>query len=96
MSEDKINKADRSVYIQYRNHRGITSWRHVLPLVWDFTSSPWHSEQQWIMLALDLDRGFDREGERVQRSFALQNILVWQYEPPPRPSEREGIPRWPG
>lgn len=73
---------NKSVYIRYLNHRGEVAWRYVLPLVWDFTSSPWHQEAQWIMLALDLDKGADREGERIQRSFAMRDILEWRDTPP--------------
>ncbi len=75
-------KPDRSVWILYRNHLGEVAWRHVLPLVWDFALSVWHPEPQWLMLALDLDRGTDREGERVQRSFAVRDILEWRTSPP--------------
>jgi hypothetical protein len=74
---------DRSVWILYRNHRGEVAWRHVLPLdKLTFMSTIWHQERQWIMEAIDLDKGLDELGSMVYRSFAMRDILEWDTTKP--------------
>ena len=58
---------DRSVLIRYTNYRGECSVRRILPQRLEFVSSEWHPEPQWVLHALDLDRG-------VERSFALRDV----------------------
>ena len=61
----------RDIWIRYRNWRGEVAWRHVLPLVWDFTSSHWHGEQdeqQWLMLAL-VGRRFTRQASDTPKAY---------------------------
>ena len=59
------------VRIRYTNYRGETAMRRVVPRVIHFTSNEWHPEPQWIMEALDLDRG-------EERSFAIKDIHEWR------------------
>jgi predicted DNA-binding transcriptional regulator YafY len=60
--------SDQIVTVRYRNYRGETSLRRVLPRgVW-YGSTDWHPEPQWVMDVLDVDRD-------VERSFALRDIL---------------------
>lgn len=66
---------ERAIWILYRNHRGVTAWRHVLPLVWDFVESPWHPGRQWVMQATDLGKG-------ERRTFAIGEVLRWSSGPP--------------
>ena len=56
------------VQILYRNYRGETAMRTVRPSrIW-FGTTDWHPEPQWLMEAVDLDKG-------AERSFALRDIL---------------------
>lgn len=64
---DPANQA-QAVRIRYRNYRGETAVRHIKPChIW-FGSTSWHPEPQWLLEAIDLDKG-------AERSFALSDIL---------------------
>lgn len=57
----------RAIKIVYTNYRGETALREVLPQrVW-FGATEWHPEEQWLLDAIDLDKG-------APRSFALRDI----------------------
>jgi hypothetical protein len=63
-------EAPAPVAIRYTNHRGETTVRRVVPLrIWH-GSTEWHPEAQWLMDALDVDKG-------AERSFALRNVLAF-------------------
>jgi len=52
----------------YRNWRGIVAERRVIPQGVRWGSTEWHPEPQWLLLALDADKGEARE-------FAMRDIL---------------------
>jgi hypothetical protein len=55
------------IEITYRNYRGEVSQRRIVPQrVW-FGASEWHPEPQWMLDALDVDKG--------ERSFALRDVI---------------------
>lgn len=57
----------KAIRIVYTNYRGETASRHVIPQrVW-FGATDWHPKEQWLLDALDLDKG-------AERSFALRDI----------------------
>lgn len=60
----------RAVIIDYTNWRGERALRCIRPLRIDFMNNEWHPETQWLLLAVDLDKGEDR-------TFALKNIHQW-------------------
>jgi hypothetical protein len=72
--------AGATLRILYRNHRNVESWRRIRPGRMEFTSTDWHPEPQWILHALDVDRG-------AERPFAMRDIIQWDYSPSasPRP-----------
>lgn len=58
---------DAPLPIRYRNWRGETADRRILPIrVW-FGATDWHPEPQWFLRAVDVDRG-------VERDFALADM----------------------
>lgn len=59
------------VYIRYRNHRGVTAWRRIIPVEIGYHATAWHGEPQWILRALDLDKDADRD-------FAMKDVLEWR------------------
>lgn len=61
----------------YTNHRGETSVRLVRPALIYFGSTEYHTEPQWLMYALDLNKNADRV-------FAMKDIKDWQ---PSRPAD---------
>lgn len=58
------------VTIRYTNWKGETGVRRIVPQRVYFSSSEWHPEPQWIMDALDLEKG-------AERSFAIKDIHEW-------------------
>lgn len=64
---DGIN---RNVKIVYVNHRGETGVRSIIPLEIVFRATEYHPEEQWLLVAYDLDR-------KGQRQFAFNNIRAW-------------------
>ena len=61
----------KCVWIDYTNHRGERAWRHIYPLGLSFENSQWHPETQWVLEAVDEERG-------VIRDFALASIHEWR------------------
>jgi predicted DNA-binding transcriptional regulator YafY len=71
MSTGAPEVAARVVRILYTNYRNETSVRTILPQrIW-FGATPWHKEPQWLLDALDVEKG-------EQRSFALADVRSWQ------------------
>jgi predicted DNA-binding transcriptional regulator YafY len=62
-----------AVKILYRNYRGETAVRQIVPFSIWFGSTEWHPEPQWLLEALDLDK-------KAKRSFALKDILTFDCE----------------
>jgi hypothetical protein len=56
-----------SFQVHYKNHRGETSNRRLLPLRMWFGRTGWHPKDQWFLEAVDLDKN-------DVRSFAVNDI----------------------
>jgi predicted DNA-binding transcriptional regulator YafY len=57
----------KAIGIIYTNYRGETAQRTIVPQrVW-FGATEWHPEEQWLLDAIDLEKG-------AERSFALRDI----------------------
>jgi predicted DNA-binding transcriptional regulator YafY len=62
------------ITVVYTNYNGQTSDRHILPLrIW-FGQTQWHPTPQWLLEAVDIDKG-------ATRNFALRDIK--QFAPGP-------------
>ena len=59
MTLDKV-----AIKMRYKNYKGLTEIRTILPTKVTFTTTAYHTEPQYILEALDLDR-------EALRSFAL-------------------------
>lgn len=59
------------VEIVYTNCKGVTAIRHIIPKDIFFGSTEWHTEEQWLLNAFDVDKQADR-------SFALRDIKSWK------------------
>jgi predicted DNA-binding transcriptional regulator YafY len=58
------------IRLVYKNHRGETSERRILPTrVW-FGETEWHPGAQWLLDAIDVEKG-------ELRSFAVKDIAWW-------------------
>ncbi len=65
-----IESESKQVKILYTNYRGETAIRTVIPdKIW-FGSTDWHPEPQWLLDAIDTEKG-------ASRSFALKDIKAW-------------------
>lgn len=60
----------KTVNILYRNWKGETAVRKIVPIELQFESNEWHPQKQWILYAYDLDKN-------DKRAFACLNILAW-------------------
>jgi hypothetical protein len=58
------------VVIDYTNWRGERSVRRILPRELRFDKTEHHPEFQWLLDAIDLDKG-------VERTFAMKDIHAW-------------------
>lgn len=67
---DLMLRADRTVTLDYTNHRGERRTRRVLPAKIWFGSTEFHPEPQWLLQAYDLEKGKDRD-------FAIKGIHGW-------------------
>lgn len=71
----RASRTDRNVEmtrIDYTNWRDLRAWRVIMPtgrLV--FTSNEWHPEPQWLLEAVDVEKG-------EIRLFAMKGIHAWE------------------
>ena len=63
-------KDDKQISIIYTNYKGKTSQRNIIPNRIIFSSNKWHKEQQWLLIAHDVDK-------KVDRVFAMKDIHKW-------------------
>lgn|GEM_PF-2800842 len=75
--------APRGAWINYRNWKGRLARRYIQPHTLIFGKSRWHNEEQWLLVARDLE-------EHKVKTFAMSGILCWSTTPeglPPLPEE---------
>lgn len=65
----------KDVTIKYTNWRGETAMRRILPKKLIFASTEWHPQEQWLLVAHDLDKD-------AERTFACKDIQDWDPSPP--------------
>lgn len=61
------------VVIDYTNWKGERSLRRINPVALLFTSNEFHPEEQWLLLADDLDKN-------ARRWFAMKDVHMWAAE----------------
>lgn len=60
----------KKIKILYTNWRGETAIRTIVPKEIVFSSNKWHTEEQWMLLAFDMEK-------QAERSFACKDIHHW-------------------
>lgn len=60
----------KAIAIVYRNYRGETAERRIVPQRLWFGATEWHPEEQWLLDAVDLEK-------QASRSFALRDIQAY-------------------
>ncbi|MBO9428793.1 hypothetical protein [Sulfitobacter sp. R18_1] len=66
MSDNKITLDQPPVQMKYKNWRGETSVRTIIPISVRYGNTEWHPEMGWLMLAFDVDK-------QAEREFALKD-----------------------
>jgi hypothetical protein len=61
------------VRIDYTNWRNERSWQVIRPIKLYFGKTPWHLKEQWLLRAIDLSTG-------AERDFAMSHIHQWGQE----------------
>lgn len=70
MDESMESDTAKDVVVRYTNYRGETDNRRIRPIrIW-FGNNEWHSEPQWLIDVVDLERN-------VERTFAMNAIQAW-------------------
>ena len=72
---------EQEVMMDYTNWRGERAMRRIQPLDWRFGRSEWHKDDQWLLRAVDVEKGEVRE-------FAMSGVHSWN--PAVSVSERDG------
>ncbi len=66
----EITNDQEVVSIVYKNYRGETAERQIIPRKIWFGGTDWHPEKQWLLDAFDI-------GKKADRSFAMKDISSW-------------------
>jgi predicted DNA-binding transcriptional regulator YafY len=61
----------KRVEIEYTNYKGERGRRIILPSTIFYGTTPWHTEPQWLLSALDIMKD-------EMRDFALKDIHIWE------------------
>lgn len=69
---NEINKK-QLVTILYTNYKGKTAIRKIVPKTIEFSCNEWHKEEQWLMVAYDVEK-------KADRTFAIKDIKAWYLE----------------
>ena len=64
---------EKTVKIVYTNYKGVTATRYIVPIEILFGHNEWHTQDQWLMRALDVEKN-------AERTFALKDISSWEAE----------------
>ena len=59
------------VRILYRNWRGVTAWRRIVPEMITCQETTYHPGYQWTLHAWDLDK-------KDNRFFSIKDIKKWE------------------
>ncbi|MFP4401836.1 MAG: hypothetical protein ACLFPL_01255 [Candidatus Nanoarchaeia archaeon] len=60
----------KKVTILYTNWKGETAQRTIIPQSIEFTSNQWHTQEQWILTAWDVEK-------KNYRHFPMKDIKKW-------------------
>lgn len=63
----------KKIKILYKNYRGETTLREIVPIEIIFGSTEFHPEKQWLLKAYALEKN-------EERTFAMKDILEWHFD----------------
>ena len=59
----------QQISFEYVNYKGTKSTRNVIPMSLRFGSTEYHTGNQWLLVAYDIDK-------QAKREFALKDIFI--------------------
>lgn len=68
------------IEVRYRNYRGETAVRAIMPYQVRFGSNEYHPEQQWLLEAIDTERDVVREFALADCDFRMRGTLQDAWE----------------
>lgn len=69
MTCETKHKIEAPVQMVYKNWKGVTSTRQVIPISFRFGTTDWHPAPEWLMLAWDVAKNENREFSLNQCDF---------------------------
>lgn len=69
-SMTKIDK--KPIRVLYKNYRGETAWRTIIPKEIFFGCNDYHKEDQWLVKVQDMEKG-------AERIYAMSDIQEWRF-----------------
>jgi predicted DNA-binding transcriptional regulator YafY len=73
MERKPIKLELQPVVILYKNYKGRTTYRNILPIELWYGTTKYHREPGWLLTANDLD-------EAELRDFSMEGILEWNVD----------------
>jgi hypothetical protein len=61
-----VNETRQTIMVHYKNWKGTIRTREIRPVRVEWGASEWHPEQQWLLIAVDMEDG-------KQKMFALKD-----------------------
>lgn len=69
-----MDNEKKTVRIVYTNYRRETGERTIIPIELIFGKNEWHPQEQWMIVAHDLDK-------KAERTFTVKDIKSWKPKP---------------
>lgn len=73
---------DKIININYTNYKDETRDRNIEPIEIWFGSTRWHTEKQWFLKALDIDKGQERDFALVGINKIINHVSKTEAERP--------------
>lgn len=67
----------KEISVRYTNWRGETRVRQIKPLDVFWGSNEWHTEEQWLLRAIDVERSIVRVFALKDCDFAQTGTTAW-------------------
>lgn len=66
---ETVDAPVKELQFEYKNWRGETSLRTVLPIEIWYGKTEWHPQEQWFMKAIDANKGEERDFALTDMKF---------------------------
>lgn len=69
LKNEKLGELVKQIQFHYKNWRGETSIRTVVPIKIWYGRTEWHPLEQWFIKAIDVEKGEERDFALVDMIF---------------------------